>query len=228
MRQKLVVFSGAGISAESGLATFRDNDGLWENHDVHEVATIEAWHANPALVQRFYNERRRQVREASPNAAHDAIARLEEVFDVAVVTQNIDDLHERAGSSDVLHIHGQIVRSRSSVDPSLTYPIDGWELSMGELCEKGSQLRPDVVWFGESVPLMSEASQIVASADVFIVVGSSLQVYPAADLIYHVRPGVPKFFVDPAGPGTMESRGFEHIREKAAVGVPMLVERLLA
>lgn len=228
MRHSVVVFSGAGISADSGLATFRDSDGLWENYSIHDVATIDAWNRDPELVLQFYNERRRQVWEAQPNAAHHALARLEAQFDVAIVTQNIDDLHERAGSSHVLHVHGSINRSRSSIDPSLTYEIVDWQMAMGELCEKGSQLRPDVVWFGEGVPLMQEASELVAGADVFIVVGSSLQVYPAANLVHDARPGIPKYYVDPAGLGSMADHGFEHIRERAQQGVPLLVDRLMA
>ena len=184
--KKIVVLTGAGISAESGLKTFRDSDGLWEGYDVEEVATPEAWRRNPALVQEFYNMRRKSVLEAQPNAAHYALAELEKKYDVTVITQNIDDLHERGGSSKVLHLHGIITHSQSSLNPNLTYPIDGWELKMGEKCELGSQLRAHVVWFGEPVPMIEEAARVCTKADIFILVGSSLNVYPAAGLVHYV------------------------------------------
>src|SRR6201996_8569853 len=158
--KKLVVLTGAGISAESGLKTFRDSDGLWEGYDIEEVATPEAWRRNPVLVQQFYNERRKSVLEAKPNPAHYALAKLEEKYKVTIITQNIDDLHERAGSTNVVHLHGIITKSQSSKKPTLTYPINGWELKMGELCQLGSQLRPHVVWFGEMVPMIETAAEI--------------------------------------------------------------------
>ncbi len=184
--KQIVVLTGAGISAESGLKTFRDSDGLWEGYDIAEVATPEAWRRNPELVQDFYNQRRKSVLEAKPNAAHYALAKLEEKYKVTIITQNIDDLHERAGSTNVVHLHGIITRSQSSRKPDVTYPIDGWELKMGELCEYGSQLRAHVVWFGEPVPMIEKAARICSLADLFILVGSSLAVYPAAGLIDYV------------------------------------------
>src|SRR6202012_442750 len=197
--KKIVVLTGAGISAESGLKTFRDSDGLWEGYNIQDVATPEAWEWNPILVQDFYNMRRKSVLEAKPNAAHYALAQLEENFKVTIITQNIDDLHERGGSSNVVHLHGIITRSQSSKNPNLTYPIDGWELKMGELCELGSQLRAHVVWFGEAVPMIEEAARICTDADLFILVGSSLAVYPAAGLINYVPRSV-KYIIDPKIP----------------------------
>ena len=224
--QKIVVLTGAGISAESGLKTFRDSDGLWEGYNIEDVATPEAWARNPALVQEFYNERRKSVLEAKPNAAHLALAGLEKHYHVTIITQNIDDLHERAGSTKVLHLHGVITRSQSSINAKLTYPINGWEIKMGELCELGSQLRAHVVWFGEDVPMITEAARICQGADVFILVGSSLAVYPAAGLVNYVRPEVPKYIVDPVIPEIQGGRVFNKIEKKASVGVPELVDRL--
>jgi NAD-dependent deacetylase len=170
--KKIVILTGAGISAESGLKTFRDSDGLWEGYNIEDVATPQAWRRNPKLVQDFYNMRRKSVLEAKPNAAHYALARLEEKYEVIIITQNIDDLHERGGSTHVLHLHGIITRSQSSIKPELTYAIDGWELGMEEVCELGSPLRAHVVWFGEDVPMISKASLICADADVFILTGT--------------------------------------------------------
>ena len=223
----LVILTGAGISAESGLKTFRDSDGLWEGYNIADVATPEAWEWNPNLVQEFYNLRRKSVLEAKPNAAHYALAKLEEKYKVTVITQNIDDLHERAGSTDVVHLHGIITRSQSSKNPNLTYPIDGWELKMGELCELGSQLRAHVVWFGEAVPMIDKAAQICSQADIFMLTGSSLAVYPAAGLINFVPADVPKYIVDPKIPSIYGIEFVERIEEKAAIGVPRLVEELL-
>jgi NAD-dependent deacetylase len=222
----IVVLTGAGISAESGLKTFRDSDGLWEGYDIEEVATPQAWRRNPALVQEFYNMRRKSVLEATPNAAHEALARLEKEYKVTVITQNIDDLHERAGSTDVVHLHGIITRSQSSANPNLTYPIDGWELKMGEFCELGSQLRAHVVWFGEDVPMIERAARVCATAEIFILVGSSLAVYPAAGLINYVPHGVPKYIIDPKIP-YLTSDNFIKIEQKATVGVSELVAKLL-
>jgi len=221
----IVVLTGAGISAESGLKTFRDSDGLWEGYDIEEVATPQAWRRNPVLVQEFYNMRRKSVLEAEPNAAHYALAALEEKYKVTIITQNIDDLHERGGSTNVLHLHGIITRSRSSLNPNLTYPIDGWELKMGEKCELGSQLRAHVVWFGEAVPMIEEAAEECAKADLFILVGSSLAVYPAAGLVNYVPWAVPKYIVDPNIPYLPSD--FIKIEEKATVGVPKLISELL-
>ena len=226
--KKIVVLTGAGISAESGLKTFRDSDGLWEGYHVEDVATPDAWRRNPELVQEFYNQRRKSVLEAEPNAAHYALARLEEKYDVTIITQNIDDLHERGGSTNVVHLHGIITRSQSSKNPNLTYPIEGWEIKMGELCELGSQLRAHVVWFGEAVPMIETAAVICADGDIFILVGSSLAVYPAAGLVHYVSGGAPKYIVDPKIPYIGPNDGFIKIEENATVGVPDLVDRLMA
>ena len=195
--KELVVLSGAGMSAESGLKTFRDMGGLWEQYDVTEVASPEAWEKDPALVLRFYNQRRRQLLEASPNVGHKALCELEKHFNVHIVTQNVDDLHERAGSRHVLHLHGELRKARSTADPSLVYDIEGAELNVGDLCEKGSQLRPHVVWFGEPVPAMEEAVEIVGRADIFVIIGTSLNVYPAAGLVQYTRPECEIFVIDP-------------------------------
>jgi NAD-dependent deacetylase len=226
--QKVIVLTGAGISAESGLKTFRDSDGLWEGYDIEEVATPEGWQRNPALVQEFYNMRRKSVLEAKPNAAHYALAKLEQKFEVTIVTQNIDDLHERAGSSNVVHLHGIITRSQSSLNPNLTYPMDGWEIKMDEVCELGSPLRPHVVWFGEAVPMIETAAALCTTADIFILIGTSLAVYPAAGLIDYVPEGVPKYIVDPHIPYVRGGESVIKIEEKATTGVVKLVDALLS
>ena len=226
--KKIVVLTGAGISAESGLKTFRDSDGLWEGYNIEDVATPAAWQRNPLLVQTFYNERRKSVLEAKPNPAHYALAKLEEKYKVTIITQNIDDLHERAGSTNVVHLHGIITRSQSDKNPNLTYPIDGWEIKMGELCELGSQLRAHVVWFGEAVPMIETAAEICAEADIFILVGSSLAVYPAAGLVNYVRRNVPKYIIDPKIPELRPNSSIVKIEEMATVGVVDLVEELLS
>ncbi|MBL4752289.1 MAG: NAD-dependent deacylase [Flavobacteriales bacterium] len=226
--QKIVVFTGAGTSAESGLGTFRDSGGLWEQYDVYKIATPEAWKENRELVQKFYNDRRKQVLEAVPNAAHFAVAELEKNFDVTVITQNVDDLHERAGSSNVIHLHGEIRKSQSSIDPSLVYDIDGWELKAGDKCEKGSQLRPHVVWFGEPVPMMEPACLVAESADIFLVIGTSLNVYPAAGLIDVVDQDVPKYVIDPQEVDVTGIKNVTVFKEKASTGVPTLAKQLLA
>jgi len=225
--KKIVVLTGAGISAESGLKTFRDSDGLWEGYNIEDVATPEAWRRNPTLVQNFYNERRKTVLEAKPNAAHYALAKLEEKFDVTIITQNIDDLHERGGSSNVVHLHGIITRSQSSKNPNLTYPIDGWEIKMGELCELGSQLRAHVVWFGEDVPMIAKAANICSDAELFILVGTSLAVYPAAGLLNYVPTDAPKIIIDPNIPQINPHSSIIKIEEKATIGVPKLVGELM-
>ncbi|NWO11964.1 NAD-dependent deacylase [Chromohalobacter salexigens] len=220
----LVVLTGAGISAESGLKTFRDGDGLWENHRVEDVATPEAFERDPESVLRFYDERRAQTREASPNAAHHALAELERAgFRVSVITQNIDDLHERAGSRDVLHLHGEILMARSSADPSLRYPVGRQGIRMGELCDKGSQLRPDVVWFGEPVPRYAQACDVVAEADFVLVVGTSLAVMPAAMLLDQAPMEAPCLLVDPQAEA-LAPRGVRAISQPASQGVPPLIE----
>lgn len=222
---RLVVLTGAGISAESGLRTFRDGDGLWEDHAIEDVATPDAWARNPGLVLRFYNERREQVRRALPNAAHRALAELEEAgFEVRVITQNIDDLHERSGSQNVLHLHGEILKARSSVDPRLIYPLPRGGIQMGELCDKGSQLRPHVVWFGEAVPAYSCACDVVAEADLLLVVGTSLTVMPAAMLLDQAPIGCPCILVDPNA-SRLSPRWVRAIDAPASQGVPALVEQ---
>lgn len=223
---KIVVLTGAGISAESGLKTFRDADGLWEGYNVYDVATPEAWERNPELVQEFYNERRRQVLGSNPNLAHQILAELEHDFDVEIITQNIDDLHERAGSSKVSHLHGIITKSQSDIKSNLTYPIIGTEIKMGEFCELGSQLRPHVVWFGESVPMIEVAAEICKSADIFVLIGTSLAVYPAAGLIDFVPSHVTKYIIDPKTPDVKRYKNIVTIEENAVNGVSRLKELL--
>lgn len=227
-RKKIVVLSGAGISAESGIPTFRASDGLWENHRIEDVATPEAWHRNPSLVQDFYNQRRKQALSVQPNAGHYALVKLEEKYDVTVVTQNVDNLHEKAGSSTVIHLHGELFKARSTVDESLIYDIDGWEIKADDRCEKGSPLRPHIVWFGEAVPMMDVALEVTEAADILIVVGTSLNVYPAAGLVYAVRPGVPVYVVDPNIPGMHKKSNVTFIAEPATVGLTALAETLLS
>ncbi len=226
-KQKLVVLTGAGISAESGLKTFRDSDGLWEGYNIEDVATFDAWKRNPAMVQEFYNQRRKAILEAKPNAAHIALAKLENDFDVHIITQNIDDLHERAGSKKVLHLHGEIKKSQSTANSKLIYDMEGWELKMGEKCELGSQLRPFIVWFGEAVPKIEEAAEIVVRADVFIVVGTSLVVYPAAGLVNYVAKKVPIYIVDPGEPTVTNSERIIFIQQKATIGIRKLMDDYL-
>lgn len=225
--KKIVVLTGAGMSADSGLKTFRDSDGLWEGHDIRDVATPQAWHENKELVLDFYNERRKQAHSVDPNKGHKALAKLEEEYDITIVTQNVDSLHERAGSSDVLHLHGQISKVRSEKDPSLIYDIGGGTIELGDTAEDGAQLRPHVVWFGEPVPNMRKAADIVAQADILIVIGTSLVVYPAAGLVDLVSPDTPKYVVDPDMPELGDSSGWTHYEERAAMGTPKLVSRLL-
>ncbi len=225
-KKHLVVLTGAGMSAESGLKTFRDSGGLWEGYEVQDVATPEAWQRNPQLVLRFYNERRRDLLQAKPNAGHLALAELESKFRVTVITQNVDDLHERAGSTNVLHLHGELKKARSSVDPKLVYDIKGSELTLGERCEKGSQLRPHIVWFGEAVPLIEEAVIITQSAEVFAVIGTSLAVYPAAGLLDYVGQNVPIYLIDPHIPDHARRTNVEAFAEPASTGVPKLAKLL--
>lgn len=224
--KKLVVLTGAGISAESGLKTFRDAGGLWEGHDVMQVASPEGWEKDQELVLKFYNERRRQLRTVSPNKAHIALAGAEQDFEVTVITQNIDDLHERAGSSRVIHLHGELMKVRSTRYPDLIYSWEG-DLKTGDLCEKKAQLRPHVVWFGEAVPMMEMAITEVMEADHLLIVGTSMTVYPAASLIQYAPSGCKVFFVDPRpNPGPGQSLGLEIISENATRGVPIALERL--
>ena len=225
-KPKLVVLSGAGISAESGLATFRAADGLWEGHKVEEGATPEAWRKNPGLVLDFYNQRRKAALNAKPNAGHLGLAELEKDFAVTIITQNVDDLHERAGSGKVLHLHGKLFESRSTLNPNLIYPVNGWELKRGDKCERGSQLRPNIVWFGEAVPMMEQAMQETLEADAFAVVGTSLVVYPAAGLVDFVAAEVPVFVVDPSIPSLSSRKNLCLIPEKASTGVPKMAALL--
>lgn len=227
MKKKLVVLTGAGISAESGLRTFRDSNGLWEGHDVMEVASPEGWQANPELVMDFYNQRRKQAMEVSPNLGHQVLKELEDHFNVTIITQNVDSLHEKAGSADVLHLHGQLMQCRSSIDESLIYDMTHWELKLGEFCEKGSQLRPNIVWFGEAVPMMDQAIEVTQTADILLVVGTSLVVYPAAGLVNYTRQNIPVFIVDPHKPDILETSDFHFITEKATIGLPALKQILL-
>jgi NAD-dependent deacetylase len=225
--KNLVVLTGSGISSESGLKTFRDSGGLWENYDVMEVASIAGWEKNRDIVLQFYNERRAQLRDAKPNEGHLALAELEKYFNVDIITQNVDNLHERAGSSNVLHLHGILTRARSSGDPSLVYEIGYNPVMPGDTCEKGFQLRPDIVWFGEAVPAIEEAATLVSAADLFVVIGTSMVVYPAAGLIDYVEKHVPVFLIDPNEVAAPVYRHIQFIREKAGKGVRILKEKLI-
>jgi len=224
--ETLVIFTGAGISAESGLQTFRGAEGLWEGHRIEDVATAEAWSRNRALVQEFYNQRRRSVLAAEPNAAHRALVELDSRFDTWIVTQNIDDLHERAGSARVLHLHGEIRKSQSSLDPARVYDIDGSELREGMLCEGGSQLRPHVVWFGEPVPMIGPATALAERAAHFVVIGTSLQVYPAASLLEYVPANSAITLIDPSADRIACPRPVRRIAKTASAGVPEFVKEL--
>jgi NAD-dependent deacetylase len=224
--KKVVVLSGAGVSAESGIKTFRDSGGLWEGHDVMDVASPEGWERNPGVVLEFYNQRRKDALTAKPNAGHLIIAELEKHFNVTVITQNVDDLHEKAGSSKVIHLHGELFKSRSTLDPSLIYDISGWELKLGDKCEKGSQLRPHIVWFGEMVPMMDIAVEEAITADYFIVIGTSLQVYPAAGLIEYTRQSIPIFVIDPNLPHVAPRPNLYLIEEVGSVGMNIVKKRL--
>ncbi|MEI8202243.1 MAG: NAD-dependent deacylase [Bacteroidota bacterium] len=227
--KKIVVLTGAGISAESGITTFRDSGGLWEQYAIEDVATFEAWENNPHLVLDFYNQRRKQLQEVQPNAAHFALVELEKQFEVQIITQNVDNLHERAGSSHILHLHGELTKSRSTSDDNLVYDIEGWELKWGDCCEKGSQLRPHIVWFGEAVPNIEIAARMVAKADILMVIGTSLNVYPAAGLLHYAPPFAPKYLIDPdASLNVPHVKNLSIIKQKAGLGLPPLVEELLA
>lgn len=224
--KNVVVLTGAGMSAESGIRTFRDSNGLWEEYDISEVATPQAWHRNPELVMRFYNERRKQLMECEPNEGHRLLAQMEKQFDVSIITQNVDDLHERAGSTHVWHLHGELKKARSTVDDSLVYDLDHWEMKFGDLCEKGSQLRPHIVWFGEAVPAMDMAVLMVQQAEILVVIGTSLNVYPAASLIDYAPKNCPVYLIDPGMPNYSSSSKIIHIKEKASVGVAQLLSIL--
>lgn len=226
---KIVVFTGAGVSADSGLSTFRDADGLWANYRIEDVCTPEALARNRALVVEFYNKRRKELLSTKPNPAHYAIAELEKHFDVQVVTQNVDDLHERAGSSRVTHLHGELMKLRSERNTDHIVPISGWEQTLDARAEDGALLRPHIVFFGESVPMFDAATKIAAEADLMIVVGTSLAVYPAAMLVRYAKAGVPIYVVDPGTPDTSMIRNpLTHIKARAAIGMPELAEKLIS
>lgn len=227
LKSKIVILTGAGISAESGLATFRDSGGLWEGYKIEDVATPEAWRKDQELVLEFYNMRRKAAIIAQPNAGHLALVKLEETFDVTIITQNVDNLHEKAGSSKVIHLHGELFKSRSTADPKLVYEMTGWELKKGDKCEKGSQLRPHIVWFGEAVPMMDAAVKETIAADIFIVTGTSLQVYPAAGLIDYVGNDVPKYVIDPNMPPVSPRPNLHLIQKKGSIGMQELAAKLL-
>jgi NAD-dependent deacetylase len=224
--KKLVVLTGAGISAESGIRTFRDMGGLWEEYDVMEVASPEAWHSNTELVLKFYNERRKQLGTVKPNAGHIALAEAEKEFEVHIITQNVDNLHERAGSTKILHLHGELTKVRSTRHPELIYDIGYNELKMGETCEKGAQLRPHIVWFGEAVPAITDAAQIAAQADIFAVVGTSLNVYPAAGLLDYAPRGIPIFLIDPNDVAVYSRFDVTFIKAPASTGVSRMMEMI--
>jgi len=226
--KKIVVLTGAGMSAESGIQTFRDADGLWEGHDVLAVATPEGFAKNPALVLDFYNQRRRQLSTVRPNAAHKALASLQSDFDVHIITQNVDDLHERAGSSQVLHLHGELLKARSTADERLVYSWTG-DLNLGHCCEKNAQLRPHIVWFGEAVPALETAANLTAQADIVVVIGTSMQVYPAASLVHYASAASPIYFIDPKP--AVSKRDFQNltvIEATATKGVEQLLTLLYA
>tara|TARA_B110000211_G_scaffold173699_1_gene196183 strand:+ start:3481 stop:4179 length:699 start_codon:yes stop_codon:yes gene_type:complete len=223
----IVILSGAGISAESGISTFRDSNGLWENHSIYDVATPDAWNRNSELVNRFYNERRKQLYTVKPNNGHFSLVNLEDKFNVNIITQNVDDLHEQAGSNNVLHLHGELKKVRSSINPNLIYDLEGWELKAEDKSEDGSQLRPHIVWFGEAVPNIEVASEITSEADILIIVGTSLNVYPAAGLCDVIKSTTRVYLVDPAD---VESKGLQNltiIKSTATEGLPQLVKDLL-
>lgn len=223
--KNLVVLSGAGISAESGIKTFRDMGGLWEEYDIMEVASPEGWRKNRHLVLDFYNARRKQLLSVKPNLGHLTLVDLEQYFNVQIITQNVDDLHEKAGSKNVLHLHGELKKVRSSIDENLVLDWEGWELKEGDLCPKGSQLRPHIVWFGESVPLIENAAALVQKADIFLVIGTSLNVYPAASLLDFVPKNTPIYLIDPSDIHTYHQ--VHHIKDKASIGIETFKNQIL-
>lgn len=227
VKKKITVLTGAGVSAESGINTFRDAGGLWEGHDVMEVASPQGFAKNPELVLDFYNQRRKQLKEVAPNRAHFALAELEDNFDVTIITQNVDDLHERAGSSNVIHLHGELLKMRSSGNERSISKCDG-EILLGDVCEQGHQLRPHIVWFGEAVPLLEKAAAVTQSSDIVIIIGTSMQVYPAAGLVDYAQEGVPIYFIDPKP--SVSKYDFDNltiIPKTAVKGVPTLVSDLI-
>ena len=224
--QKIVVLTGAGISAESGIKTFRDSDGLWENHRIEDVATPQGWHNNRTLVLEFYNQRRAQLLACEPNDAHKALARLEGQYDVTIITQNVDDLHERGGSTNIIHLHGELLKARSSVDERLVY-VWQKDITHEDKCEKGSQLRPHIVWFGEAVPMIEKAAGAMVQAGIVIVIGTSLQVYPAAGLLQYAPAAAQKFIIDPKPVSSSEIAGIRHIMAPATKGMLTLLDSLM-
>ncbi len=228
MKKKLIVLTGAGISAESGIKTFRDSDGLWENHDVMDVASIDGWERNPQLVLEFYNQRRKQLYDVVPNAGHIGLAELENAFDVHIITQNVDDLHERAGSTRIVHLHGELKKVRSVKNPFRVFDLEGWEVKWGDMAEDGHQLRPHIVWFGEEVPMMDMAAMITEQADILAIIGTSLQVYPAAGLLHYAPAHIPKYLIDPRGEMVRGVKNLTVINKTATQGVAELKQLLLA
>jgi len=226
MKPNIVILTGAGISQESGIQTFRDANGLWENHDIMEVASPQGWQQNPGLVLEFYNQRRRQLHNVQPNAAHQAITRLQQYFPVQVITQNVDDLHERAGNQNVLHLHGELFKVRSDQNPELIYDWHD-DLHLGDLADDGAQLRPHIVWFGEPVPMITKAAELTAVADIFIIVGTGMAVYPAAGLVGYLPPFAPVYYIDPNPAPIAINNPVTIIREKAGTELPKLVDRLI-
>ena len=227
--KKITILTGAGISAESGISTFRDSNGLWENHDIMEVASPQGWRKNRELVLNFYNLRRRQLKEVKPNAGHLALVELEAKYDVSIITQNVDNLHEKAGSSKVIHLHGELTKARSTLYESLVYDWEG-DLVIGDKCEKGSQLRPHIVWFGEMVPMLDVAANEVSKARVVIIIGTSMQVYPAAGLVAYAKAGIPIYYIDPKPSLNHELQTITNLKviaEPATTGVRKVVDELL-
>lgn len=228
-KKKMVVLTGAGISAESGIPTFRGSNGLWEGHDVTQVASPQGWARDRALVLEFYNQRRRQMVQCQPNAGHEALVELEQYFDVQIITQNIDDLHERAGSSKIMHLHGEILYARSTLDPTLLYLLDGGkDINIGDKCARGSQLRPHIVWFGEDVPLFPEAVKLSREADIFLVVGTSLVVYPANTLVTYASNSTPVYIIDPNKPDIVKDYRFKFVEHPATTGIHHIMDDLKA
>lgn len=226
-KKRIIFLTGAGVSAESGLATFRDSGGLWEGYDINEVASIEGFSRNPELVLDFYNLRRKQAYSAKPNSAHIAIAALEEYFEVTVITQNVDDLHERAGSTDVVHLHGELGKVRSVLNDSTVEIWGNKDLNLGDVGFDGAQLRPHIVWFGEMVPMLEKAIEIMPRADILVVVGTSLQVYPAASLIHYVNSSTDKYIIDPSNTELKSDKKWIHFKERATIGMEKLTKDLI-
>jgi NAD-dependent deacetylase len=225
---KVAVLTGSGISRESGLKTFRDMDGYWREYRVEEIASLEAWDRDPEMVLEFYNMRREQLFKVTPNAAHHALKKLEEKYDTVIITQNVDDLHERAGSRNIIHLHGELKKARSTIDPAYIVELKTPVLKSGDLCPKGGQLRPHIVWFGEPVPMINKAAQIIAESDILIIIGTSLFVYPAASLVHYKKKSVPVYLIDPGEFPFLQQEDITHIRKNATIGVPELVTQLLS